>query len=133
MPSQSLVVDTHAWLWSIDSPAKLSSVAREAIDTAETLFVSTVSCWEITALSEAGRIELDRPIQDWVRDALAESRSVALPLDSETAIAAALLSKDGFHGDPADRFIYATAVAQGAKLVTKDRRMREFDPRRTIW
>ena len=35
--------------------------------------------------------------------------------------------------DPADRMIYATARATGAPLVTKDQRLREFDPRGTLW
>jgi PIN domain nuclease of toxin-antitoxin system len=40
-----------------------------------------------------------------------------------------------FPGDPADRLIFATAVEQGWRLVTKDRRLRGHrHPRQiTVW
>jgi len=31
-----------------------------------------------------------------------------------------------FHGDPADRIIFATARKLGARLMTRDRRMRKY-------
>jgi len=45
-------------------------------------------------------------------------------LTSSVAIATALLA--GFHGDPADRFIYATAAELGAALVSRDQAMRRY-------
>lgn len=133
MPTRSLILDTHIWLWLTSAPEKLSPTAREAIEASEGLAVSTISCWEIATLSEARRIELDRPVEEWVRQALANTHTTALAVDSEMAVGAALLARDGFHGDPADRIIYTTAVIQSARLVSKDRRMREFDPQRVIW
>jgi PIN domain nuclease of toxin-antitoxin system len=38
-----------------------------------------------------------------------------------------------FEGDPADRVIYATARATDALLVTRDERLRSFDPKLTVW
>jgi PIN domain nuclease of toxin-antitoxin system len=40
-----------------------------------------------------------------------------------------------FPGDPADRLIYATAIEQGVRLVTKDRRLRAHRHPRplTLW
>jgi PIN domain nuclease of toxin-antitoxin system len=35
----------------------------------------------------------------------------------------------GFLRDPADRLIYATAVESGSRLVSKDRRLHDHDPR----
>jgi PIN domain nuclease of toxin-antitoxin system len=57
----------------------------------------------------------------------------AVAPDQDAAVAAALLGRDGFHGDPADRLIYATTRALGATLVTRDEAMRRFDPERTLW
>ncbi len=45
----------------------------------------------------------------------------AVPLDGEVAVAAAEL--DGFHQDPADRLIVATARDEGARLLTSDRQI----------
>ena len=57
----------------------------------------------------------------------------AHPLTPEVAVAAALLDGHGFPGDPADRFIYATAQAERARLVTRDETIRAFDARNTVW
>jgi PIN domain nuclease of toxin-antitoxin system len=56
----------------------------------------------------------------------------AVPLTPAVATTAALLDAS-YLGDPADRMIYSTARAEGANLDTRDRRLREFDPRATIW
>jgi PIN domain nuclease of toxin-antitoxin system len=42
---------------------------------------------------------------------------------------------DSYPGDPADRLIYATAIEHGWQLVTKDRRMRDYQHARqlTVW
>ena len=39
----------------------------------------------------------------------------------------------GFHGDPADQMIVATARHQGAVLVTKDRAIRDYAHVPTVW
>lgn len=133
MPYRLIVLDTHAWLWWASSPEKLSPAAREAIDQAERMGVASISCWEVATLADAGRIELDRPVGAWVEQALALTRVGSLPLSTDIAVMATLLGRDGMHGDPADRIIYSTAVAHNAPLITRDARLREFDPRRTLW
>ncbi|HEX4114502.1 MAG TPA: type II toxin-antitoxin system VapC family toxin [Solirubrobacteraceae bacterium] len=128
-----IVLDTHAWLWWVAAPEKLSSQARNAIDLTDALGVATISCWEIAMLTEAGRIDLDRDVEAWIRQALTDVRIQAMPLTSDIALRAALLGRAGFQGDPADRIVYATAREAGADLVTKDRALRAFDPRGTVW
>jgi PIN domain nuclease of toxin-antitoxin system len=128
-----IVLDTHVWLWWITAPERLSARAREAIDEAERFCVATISCWELAMLSEAGRIEFDRSIGTWIEQALANERAQSLPLTSTVAVDAALLGRDGFTGDPADRIIYSTARTAGGRLVTRDKLLRAFDPRNTIW
>ncbi len=58
---------------------------------------------------------------------------MSLPLDAEISVAAARLDRDRFPADPADRFIYATAVHHGARVVTADTAIAAFDPARTLW
>lgn len=129
-----IVLDTHAWLWWLSDPGRLSRPAADAIAQAQRIGVSTLSCWEVVMLVDRGRIALDRPVSHWVRAALrADDRVQALAPDADVAVRAGLLAGEGFHGDPADRFIYATALAAGAKLVTRDRALRGFDGARTVW
>jgi PIN domain nuclease of toxin-antitoxin system len=128
-----VVLDTHAWIWWCDDPARLSQAACEAIADAGTIGVSAISCWEVAALALRGRITLDRDIPLWIEQALARPAVAALPVSPKVAVDAALLEREEFTGDPADRLIYATTRGAGARLVTRDARLREFDPRGTLW
>jgi PIN domain nuclease of toxin-antitoxin system len=127
-----IVLDTHVWLWVTLQPNRLSRRARLAIEEAETIGISTISCWEIALLGRIGRIEFLRDVRLWIRQALAHERVEALPLTADAAVEAALLG-ERFPGDPADRMIYATARTHEAPLVTKDRRIRRFDRATTVW
>ena len=129
----TVLLDTHAWLWWSADRGRLSDAAAGAIDDAETIGVSSVSCWELAMLVSKGRIELDRDPRRWIRQALAQPGVLAIPLTPSAAADAGLLSGDGFPGDPADRMIYATARERGAKLISKDSAIRAFDPRGVLW
>jgi PIN domain nuclease of toxin-antitoxin system len=127
-----IVVDTHAWLWWVNRAAALSEPARRTIEGADEIGVAAISAMEVAALVRRGRISLDADVRPWVAQALAAERIVELPLTAEIAIEAGSYD-DAFAGDPADRIIYATAIATGSKLVTRDRFLRSYDPLRTVW
>ena len=128
-----IVIDTHVWLWWMSSPERLSDDAREAIAAAPAIGVSTISAWEVAMLAARGRISLDRDARDWVRRAFAEHRVEPLAPSVDVALDAGALDERAFPGDPADRFIYATARSVEAPLVTRDARIRAFAPSATIW
>ena len=120
------LLDTHVLLWWLSGGARLSAVASAAIDTAERVLISPISCWEIGMLARAGRIELDRPIASWIAMVFDDRRSGVAQLSPEAAGWAGALDDGRFPGDPADRLIYATALEHRIPLVTKDERLREF-------
>ena len=128
-----IVLDTHAWLWWIVAPDRLSAAATEAIDRAPRIGVSAISCFELSRLATRGRIELDREPAAWIRQALGNPRTEVFDVVPEIAQAAGELDHVKFPGDPGDRLIYATAQGMRAPLVTADRRIREFDPTGTVW
>jgi PIN domain nuclease of toxin-antitoxin system len=128
-----ILLDTHAWLWWLSAPERLSETAAGSIQRASSMGVSTMSAWEVTTLVTRGRITLDREIDVWVKQGLADERIEALPPSSEVAVAAGLLDAKNFPGDPVDRIIYATARSVGATLITRDRAIRAFDPAGTLW
>jgi PIN domain nuclease of toxin-antitoxin system len=128
-----IVLDTHAWLWWMSSPERLSDDAAASIADASAIGVSTLSAWEVAMLASRGRISLDRDVGLWVKRALAEQRVEPLAPGVEITLDAGLLDARGFPGDPADRFIYATARAVDAPLVTRDARIRAFAPSTTLW
>jgi PIN domain nuclease of toxin-antitoxin system len=83
-------------------------------------------------LVDRGRLELTMPVHDW----LARSEAAALfrfvPVDNRIAVRAVELP--GFaHRDPADRIIVATALVEGATLITGDDRLRRYRSVTTEW
>jgi PIN domain nuclease of toxin-antitoxin system len=127
-----IVLDTHVWIWWISAPRKLSLRARRAIDEARELAVSAISLWEVAMLVAKSRLELDRDVGLWMRQALAAPRVLLASLSPEIAARSTKLGRD-FHGDPADRLIVATALELNAALVTKDDRLRSFERVVTVW
>ena len=114
-----IVLDTHAWIWWASSPDKLSPAARRAIDEARKIGVSAISCWEIATLIRKDRLELDRDVSDWLALAATLPRLSVIPVDAGIGERAGSIDS-GFHGDPADRIIVATALQHKAFLITRD-------------
>lgn len=127
-----IVLDTHAWLWWISDPARLGRAARREIGRATRIGVPAICSLEIAVGVTRGRVALDRPVLDWIQDALALPRIELLALTPAIAVKAAELPA-GFPGDPTDRLIAASAILHSAQLVTKDDRIRAFDGVRCIW
>lgn len=127
-----IVLDTHAWIWWVAEPDKLSARAHHAIDAAEALGVCAISCWEVAMLVARRRLEFDRDILLWIRQALAVPRVTLLPLTPEVCVASVLLARKS-PADPADRMIAAAALEHRASIVTKDSRLRSIPQIETVW
>ncbi len=127
-----IVLDTHAWVWWTARPDQLSSTAKQAIEEADEIGICPISCWEVAMLVSKGRLKLDRDVRAWVKEALPEDGCRLIPLSPSIAVTAGTLNH-GFHGDPADRLIVATAIESNAALVTKDREIRDFQGVNSFW
>ena len=114
-----LLLDTHIWLWSLLEPARLSPKVAAALANPDTeRWLSPLSVWEALLLIERKRLEIDRPGEAWVREALERAPITEAPITREVAIASRGLKT--LHRDPVDRFLVATAVVFDLTLVTSD-------------
>lgn len=118
-----ILLDTHVLIWWMEGVGRLSDAAAAAVSGSAPV-VSPISFWELAVLVDQGRVALDRDVSRWCRDLLASGTVGTATLTPSAAIAAAQLP--GFHGDPADRLIYATARELGISLVSKDEKIREY-------
>ena len=121
----ALVLDTHAWVWWISKPEKLSRKQRAAIDRArrrggDTLFLSVISAWEVALLVQGGRLRLPVQLESWLEQAMSIPGLEIAPLTVPVIGGAARLT--GLR-DPADMLIVATALHHGAPLITNDERI----------
>lgn len=121
----TVLLDTHALLWWQAGGSRLSRTARRAIDEADAVLVSPLTCWEVATLERLGKIRLDREPTRWVYD-LYETDRIAVAALSPAAAAWAGALGDAFTGDPIDRLLYATARDLRVPLVSKDERFHEF-------
>ena len=119
----SVLLDTHVVLWWQAGGDRLSPAATVAIDTADELLISPLTCWEIATLHRLGRVELDRDPTQWISDLLGSDRVATAALTPQAAAWAGTLP-DGFPGDPIDRLLYATALDLRVPFVSKDDRLR---------
>jgi PIN domain nuclease of toxin-antitoxin system len=124
-----LLLDTHIALWLSRGDARLGEITRKTMDAAwkagGRIFLSAVSVWEIAMLVEKGAIEVDLPVEAWVRRFLDRPGFEAVPLNHSAAAQAYSLYHLE-HRDPADRLLIATAIGLGCPLVTQDDRIRRF-------
>ena len=118
-----LLLDTHIVLWLDSGDERLSVSTRALIDecwrNGGTICLSAVTAWEIALLVDTGRIELDRPIEEWIGNFLDRPGIEPVPLGHLAACGAYRLHPLA-HRDPADRLLIATAIALACPLVTYD-------------
>ena len=118
----NLLLDTHIWIWSVLEPQKLSArVTKQLTSPENQLWLSSISVWEALTLHRKGRLELDEEAESWVRKTLDLLQLNEAPLTIDVAVEVSKLRLT--HGDPADRFLVATAKVLGLTLVTSDERI----------
>jgi len=119
-----LILDTHALYWWVNrTPDKLAQQQIDAIETAESLAVSAMTCWEMAWLVKHGRIALKLPVSDWLNQ-VEENGVAVIPVSRSIAERAVLLPEH--HKDPVDRIIIATAVEHQAQLISVDGRFPDY-------
>jgi PIN domain nuclease of toxin-antitoxin system len=128
-----ILLDTHVLVWLAGARERLSAGAQKAIDSGHELAISVASIQEIANLVARGRLAMDRPVETWIGDVLNVHGVPALAPTVSTALRAGSLDPVEFHGDPADRLIYATAVEHDAGLISADERLQRSDSARVVW
>lgn len=128
-----ILLDTHVLIWLASEPGKLSKKASDAIRRAsqETgIAISAITLWELAWLASHDRLEITGTVEAFVEKI--SSRTAVQPITVKVAVLANQLPAD-YSGDPCDRLIGATALAEGMALVTKDTRIRACKQIKTIW
>jgi PIN domain nuclease of toxin-antitoxin system len=118
-----ILLDTHVALWLVAGSGALGKRSRrmaERAAAAAQLAISAMSFWEIALLVQKGRLR-------WIDSATEMRRQILglgaseVPLTGAAAILAGEL--ESLHGDPADRFIVASAIIHDATLLTADEKL----------
>lgn len=114
----NLLLDTHVALWAITDHPGLSAKARELIlAPRSTVWVSSVSIWEIAIKHSLGRGEMPVSGQAALRY-FREAGYRLLAIEPEHA--AAIEGLPDHHQDPFDRLLVAQAIVEPMRLLTHD-------------
>jgi PIN domain nuclease of toxin-antitoxin system len=126
------LLDTHAWI----QRALGESVPRLVDETlrqhANTLAIADISLWEAAKLVELGRLELAISLEEFFDLAITAELAV-LPITPRIAERVTALEALGFHKDPADQLIVATALVHRLRLVSDDARIRQWGGVPLLW
>lgn len=126
---RAVLLDTHVVHWWSAEPKRVSHAAQKALDAADELLVAAITWHELAWLARHERIVLHVPIRSWLEQLSAHVRTVGLtPAIADTAVSL----PSSFPRDPADRLIYASAIEQGTKLLTKDHAIAKHDTNHSL-
>ena len=124
-----LLLDTHVWIWSVEGDARrIGRQARRLLAQfapRDALRVSPATLFEVTALHTAGRLDLARPLEQWIREALEVTSVRIATLSPAIAVDAGHIPRTSL-ADPLDRLLVATARQLDATFLTSDARILHY-------
>ena len=128
-----MMLDTNVLLWSITgNTSKVSLEVQAAIDArvvAREAVVSAITFWEMRHVRRKNYPAIVLPPIAGLRQDLLRSGLREIPLTGDILIDSIELADSGFHSDPMDQMIVATALSQSLPLATADRRIRAWADR----
>lgn len=116
-----LLLDTHVFVWAVSGSRLLKPETRRAIESADRVFVSAASIWEIAIKARLGKIDAD---PDALAQAIDASGFTELPVKASHAAGVAKLKLH--HSDPFDRLLIAQAIAEPLRLLTADAALAQY-------
>jgi len=121
-----IILDTHIWIWWITKHEKLTNKNLNLIEKYhhQGLGISMISCWEIAKLVEKNRLQFQCSVEEWLNSAMKYPDIKILDLTLPIILQSTKL--DGFHQDPADQIIVATAMVYDCPIITQDSKILKY-------
>ncbi|WP_343713824.1 type II toxin-antitoxin system VapC family toxin [Inquilinus sp.] len=115
---RAVLLDTHAWAWSLTGDDRLSIKAQEAIEEAQAVLVSPITFFEIGQKVRLGKWPEMEPFLNRLPSLLEQQGGGAAELDPFVCLRAATMPWP--HRDPFDRLLAATAIHNNLPLISAD-------------
>jgi PIN domain nuclease of toxin-antitoxin system len=116
-----LLIDTHVFIWAVTANRQLKARTRSFLASAEAVYVSAASIWEIAIKARLGKLEGD---PEALARAIESSGFHELPVTARHAAAVAKLPMH--HTDPFDRLLLAQAFTEPLRFVTADQTLAPY-------
>lgn len=120
------LIDTHVFLWVINSSNRLSQVARSHIaERSNQIFLSKASYWEICLKVSKGTLEVE---DGWIRAFERERKANRFAwLEIEPKHCDQLINLPHHHKDPFDRILISQCLSEGLSMISCDEKFRHYD------
>ncbi|MFB8787870.1 MAG: type II toxin-antitoxin system VapC family toxin [Potamolinea sp.] len=125
----SLLLDTHAFIWFAENDIHLPSSTREEIESADIVFVSIASLWEIAIKLSIGKLFLQSAYETIETQLDATGLTLLLISFADTA---KIRHLPLHHRDPFDRIIVAQAMNHSLILISQDTQLDAYSIQR-LW
>jgi PIN domain nuclease of toxin-antitoxin system len=127
----NLLLDTHTFLWFLFDDPRLGDMRAETIEsTANTVFISAVSVFEVTNKNRLGKLNAAQELAHSVEVVCRDLGFSMLPLSFAHSQRAGMIQSP--HRDPFDRMLAAQSIVEGIPIMTIDARIRELGAE-TVW
>ncbi|WPF89366.1 type II toxin-antitoxin system VapC family toxin [Cyanobacterium aponinum UTEX 3222] len=123
------LLDTHAFIWLSENDPNLPINLRQKIDSAEKVYLSIISLWEIAIKINIGKLSLKKSYQH-IENELKLSDILLLPITF--ADTQRLCNLPLYHRDPFDRMLIVQAMEKELILVSKDTKFSAY-PIEILW
>jgi PIN domain nuclease of toxin-antitoxin system len=120
------LLDTHTLIWTISDRSKLSQTARRVLDdTDNSIFVSSISFWEIAVKFSIGKLEINGILPEELPELTLKTGFQFISLSPEESASYHMLPITG-HKDIFDRMLVWQAIRGNLIFVTKDDRIGQY-------
>lgn len=121
-----VLLDTECWLWMALTPERLSASSRALVEsTANELYLSAASAWEIAIKHALGKLRLPEAPAQYVPARMPLLRTSPLSVEHAHALRVSILPPH--HRDPFDRLLIAQAQVEDLPVLTADRVFSRYD------
>lgn len=126
-----ILLDTCAFLWLTTDSPELSEKAKTLFqNTDNTVYLSSVSVWEIIVKHELGKLPLPDTAENFIKQQCERHYIEYLGLDEKSVFHLSRLPKH--HRDPFDRMLVCQAEEHDLIILTPDKMISQY-PVATIW
>ncbi len=128
------LLDTHIFLWASIEPDNLSQNVLKIIEnSANILFLSSASVWEISIKHKLGKLKiLDKNLNftTFIEESIKYMNLNELPIRIKHIYS--LYNLPSIHKDPFDRILTSQALAEDLILITNDKIIKKYNVK-TVW
>ncbi|MCG5058646.1 MAG: type II toxin-antitoxin system VapC family toxin [Limnoraphis sp. WC205] len=125
----AFLLDTHAFIWLTENDSSLPNDLRVMIDTADLVYLSIASLWEIAIKLKIGKLSLQRSYET-IGSAIDTSDILMLPISFADTVQVRNLPLH--HGDPFDRMLISQAINHSLVIISTDSKFDAYSVQR-MW